>query len=333
MKTLIQKLVETPGPSGYESQIRQIIQEKIEAHVDDLKIDALGNLIAKKGELSKEGKKIMLVAHMDEIGIITTHIHKNGYIRFTTIGGVRPVNCVGGRVRFLDGQLGVIGIENTANNNKAPAIDELFIDCGASSRQDCPVDVGEVAAFDRTFIELKERLVSKAMDDRIGVAVLIETIQQLSKTPHQAYFVFSVQEEVGTRGAITAAFGVDPDLGLAVDVTGTGDTPMGEKMEVSLGKGPAIKIRDNSMLADPRVVDWMVRSAEKANIPYQREVLLRGGTDARAIQLTRSGVPAGCLSIPCRYVHSPSEMVDYQDVKNGVKLLVELLQNPVGLVN
>jgi endoglucanase len=140
-----------------------------------------------------------------------------------------------------------------------------------------------------------------------------------------------VQEEVGVRGATAAAFGVDPELGIAVDVTGTGDTPKTRKMEVGLGKGPAIKVRDGGMLADPRVVNWMVSSAEKQKIPYQLEILEGGSTDARAIQLTRAGVPAGCVSIPCRYVHSPSEMLDTGDVENAVRLLLELLSNPVNL--
>jgi endoglucanase len=163
------------------------------------------------------------------------------------------------------------------------------------------------------------------------VAVLIDTLRQLEDTPHTLHFVFSVQEEVGVRGATTAAYELDPDLGLAVDVTRTGDTPKGIKMEVSLGDGPAIKVRDAGMLSDPRVVDWMVRSAQDAHIPYQMEVLERGGTDARAIQLTRAGVPAGCLSIPCRYIHSPSEMVDRNDVHNAVKLLLKLVGNPTSL--
>jgi endoglucanase len=193
------------------------------------------------------------------------------------------------------------------------------------------VRIGDVAAFERPFIDLGDRLVSKAMDDRIGAAVIIEVLRALNVSPHQLFFVFSVQEEVGLRGATTAAFGVDPDLGLAVDVTGTGDTPKGRKMEVGLGKGPAIKVRDSGMLADPRVVDWMVKTAEKDRIPYQLEILEGGTTDARALQLTRAGVPTGCLSIPTRYIHSPSEMVAYGDVQNAVRMLVELLSRPVQL--
>lgn len=331
MKSLIQKLVETPSPSGYESQIRAVIRAEIESYVDEMKVDALGNLIARKGQGSKNGQKVMLSAHIDEIGIIATHVDENGFVRFTTVGGVRPLYCVGGRVRFLNGRIGVIGVERTEDASKVPAIEQMFIDLGFSSRKEASVKVGDIAAFERPFTDLGDRLVSKAMDDRVGVAILIETLRQLKDTPHQLFFVFSTQEEVGLRGATTAAFGVDPDLGLAVDVTGSGDTPKGMKMEVGLGKGPAIKVRDGGMLSDPRVVDWMVRTAEKAKLPYQLEVLEGGTTDAKAIQLARAGVPVGCLSIPTRYIHSPSEMVDYNDVQNAVRLMVALLSQPVKL--
>ena len=188
-----------------------------------------------------------------------------------------------------------------------------------------------MAVFERPFTDLGNRLVSKAMDDRISAAVMIAALHQIKHSPFQLYFVFTAQEEVGVRGATTAAYGIDPDIGLALDVTRTGDTPKGITMEVSLGKGPAIKVKDAGMIVDPRVVDWMVKTAREAKIPYQLEVLERGGTDARAIQLTRAGVPAGCLSIPCRYIHSPSEMVDLNDIENAVKLLVALISNPVAL--
>lgn len=331
MKSLIQKLVETNSPSGYEANIRSVIRAEIEHYADEIKVDAMGSLIARKGEASPEGHKIMLSAHMDEIGVMATHIDDNGFVRFTTLGGVRPHTCLGGRVRFLNGAAGVIGTERLEDTSKVSTFEQLYIDLGSSNRQDTPVRVGDVAAFDRPFVDLGQRMVSKAMDDRIGVAVLIETLRQLKTTPHQLFFVFSVQEEVGVRGATTAAFGVDPQIGLAVDVTGTGDTPKTRKMEVSLGKGPAIKVRDGGMLADPRVVSWMVKGAEKQQLPYQLEILEGGSTDARAIQLARAGVPAGCVSIPCRYIHSPSEMVDGGDVQNAVKLLLELLSNPVTL--
>ena len=331
MKSLIQELVETIGPSGYEMEVRDLIRSKVEPLADNVHIDALGNLIATKGKISSRGIKIMLAAHMDEIGVMATHIDENGFIRFTTIGGVRRQTCVGGRVRFLNGTMGVINHDDLGDVNKLPTFNQMFIDVGATSQGDCPVRVGDVAAFDRPFSIYGDRLVSKAMDDRIGTAVLIETLRLLNKTPNQVHFVFSVQEEVGLRGATTAAYGLDPDVGIAVDVTRSGDTPKGIKMEVSLGAGPAVKVRDSGMLSDPRVVTWMVNTAEKTKIPYQMEVLEAGTTDARAIQLSRAGVPAGCISIPCRYVHAPSEMVDYNDVQNAVKLLHTLVKNVVNL--
>jgi putative aminopeptidase FrvX len=333
MKQLIQKLVETPGPSGYETQIRSMVRAEVEPYADDLKVDALGNLIVRKGTVGAEGMKIMLAAHVDEIGIMVTQVDANGFVRFTTLGGVRPYTCVGGRLRFLNGAAGVISMEPQDDMSKMPTFEQMYIDMGFSSRDETPVRVGDVATFDRPFLDLGGRLVAKSLDDRIGAAVMIETLRQIKHTPHQLYFVFSTQEEVGVRGATTAAFGIDPDLGLAVDVTDTGDTPRRTKlrMEVSLGKGPAIKVRDGRMLADRRVVDWMVKTAEQLNLPYQMEILESGSTDARAIQLTRAGIPAGCLSIPCRYIHSPSEMVDFADVQNAVTLLVELVSHPVKL--
>jgi putative aminopeptidase FrvX len=331
MKPLIQKLVETQGPSGYEAQIRSVVREEVTPYADELQVDALGNLIAQKGKGSAEGIKIMLAAHMDEIGVMVTQVDENGFVRFTTLGGVRPYTCIGGRVKFLNGVSGVISMEPLDDMTKQPTFEQLYIDLGLSTKQDAPVRIGDVGTFDRPFLDLGKRLVAKSMDDRIGVAVLLETIRQIKDTPHKLYFVFSTQEEVGLRGATTAAFGIDPDLGLSVDVTGTGDTPRRTKvrMEVSLGKGPAIKVRDGGMLADRRVVDWMVGGAEKRGLPYQMEILEGGTTDARAMQITRAGVPAGCLSIPCRYVHSPSEMVDFDDVQNAVQLLVELVSHPV----
>ncbi|MBC8506143.1 MAG: M42 family metallopeptidase [Anaerolineales bacterium] len=332
MKSLINKLTQTPGPPGYEGQIRQIVLAEIKDYADEIRVDNLGNLIARKGSKSDKGKRIMLAAHMDEIGVIATHIDEDGFIRFTNIGGVFPRYAPGGRVRFLDGTPGVIGTEKIESSYKVPPLSKMYIDVGASSQKDCHINVGDVAVFERPLTEMGDRMVSKAMDDRISVAILIEALKKLKQTPHEIYFVFSVQEEVGVRGATTAAFGVDPEIGLAIDVTRTGDTPKGITMEVSLGSGPAIKVKDSGMISDPRVVDWMVKTAQKAKIPYQLEVLERGGTDARAIQLTRSGVPAGCLSIPCRYVHSPSEMVDFTDVENALNLLLALLKDPIVLL-
>jgi tetrahedral aminopeptidase len=333
MKPLIQKLVETQGPSGYETQIRSVIQKEVEPYADSMQVDALGNLIVQKGKGGAGGIKIMLAAHMDEIGVMASQVDENGFIRFSTLGAVRPYTCVGGRVRFLNGLQGIISMEPLDDMSKVPSFEQLYIDIGLSDKKDAPMQIGEVGTFERPFLDLGNRLVSKAMDDRIGVAVLIETLHLLKDTPHQLFFVFSTQEEVGCRGATTATYMIDPDLGLSVDVTGTGDTPRRSKvrMEVGLGKGPAIKVRDGGMLSDRRVVDWMVGGSEKHGLPYQLEILEGGTTDARSMQISRAGVPVGCLSIPCRYIHSPSEMVDYGDVQNAVKLLLELLGQPVKL--
>jgi len=327
---LIRKLVETPGPSGQEGLIRAAVLEEIKAHVDEVRTDALGNLIARVGTKQAGGLRVMVSAHIDEIGLMVTHVDANGFARFIAIGGVSPLSCIGGRVLFMNGARGVIGCERLEPNS-APTLEKLFIDTGALSREDCPVSVGDVCGFERPFLDLGAHLVAKSMDDRVSAAVAIQALRALKKTPHEVYFVFSVQEEVGLRGATTAAYGVNPDVGLAVDVTRTGDTPRTVKMEVALDKGPAIKVRDSSFIADPRVVNWMVAAAKAAKLPYQLEVLEAGGTDGRAIQLAHAGVPAGCLSIPCRYIHSPSEMVSYADVENAVKLLVQLLSEEIKL--
>lgn len=331
MKALIQKLVEITGPSGYESKVRDLVLEEVKPFIDDHKVDNLGNLIVTKGKKTDNGMTIMLAAHLDEIGIIVTHVDKDGFARFTTIGGVRPRNTAGGRVRFLNGASGVIGLDGAPWSQNVTKVSEMYIDLGVSSKKDCPVSIGDVAGFERTFEDLGDRIVAKALDDRIGVAVLIELFKKIKASPHQLVGVFTVQEEVGVRGATTAAYGVKPDLGIAIDVTLSGDTPKDNRIDVGLGKGPAIKIKDGGMIADPRVVAWMEKGAKRAKIPFQREILIGGSTDARAIQLSRAGVPSGCVSIPCRYIHSPSEMVDLNDVKNSVKLLVHLLERPVKL--
>jgi len=333
MKKLLKQLTETFGPSGYEENVRKLVLAEVKPFADEIKVDALGSLIVRKKptKASKDTKKIMIAAHMDEIGLMVSHIDENGFLRFAPIGGVFRKYVVGGRVQFLNGTQGVLGYDNLSNVNELPTLDKVYIDVGATSKKDCPVQVGDVAAFDRPFTEMGNRLVAKSMDDRAGVLVAIETLRALKSTPHDIYFVFTTQEEVGTRGAGTSAYGVDPDLGIAIDVTPTADTPNGLKMVMALGKGPCVKIQDVGSISDPRIVKWMINAAEKNKIPYQREVLLLGGTDARAIQATRAGVPAGCLSIPVRYVHSPSEMVDYSDVQNSVKLLTAILRTPIDL--
>jgi endoglucanase len=333
VKKLLQRLTETFGPSGYEDEVRRLVRREVEPLADDIRVDTLGNLIARKppAKFSRDTKKIMIAAHMDEIGVIVSHVDEKGFVRFSPIGGVFRRYVLGGRVRFLNGAQGVIGFDRLDYVNELPTLDKVYIDVGATSPKDSPVTIGDVAAFDRPYSELGNRLVAKSMDDRVGVLVAIETLRSLKTSPHDLYFVFTTQEEVGTRGAITSAYGIDPDIGIALDVAPSGDTPNSQRMELALGKGPCIKIQDSGMIADARVVQWMIEVAEKNKIPYQREVLLGGSTDARAIQLTRAGVPSGCISIPVRYLHSPSEMVDYSDVQNAVRLLSAVLRTPISL--
>lgn len=333
MKKLLKQLTETFGPSGYEESIRKIVMAEVKPFADEIRVDALGNLIARKrpAKATKEAKKVMIAAHMDEIGLIVSHVDEKGFVRFSPIGGVFRRYVVGGRVQFLNGVQGVIGYDRLDNMNELPTLDKVYIDVGATSKNDCPVKVGDVAAFDRPFTEMGSRLIAKSMDNRVGVLVAIESLRALKSTPHDVYFVFTTQEEVGVRGAGTSAYGVDPDIGIAVDVTPSADTPNALKMDMALGRGPCVKIQDPGAISDPRVVKWMITAAEKNKIPYQREVLLLGGTDARAIQITRAGVPSGCISVPVRYVHSPSEMVEFSDVQNSVKLLTALLRTPIDL--
>lgn len=335
MKKLLQQLTEAFGPSGYEDNIRTIVRGEVESLADEIHVDALGNLIARRKPSKPNGgaRKIMIAAHMDEIGLIVSHVDEKGFVRFSPLGGVFRRYVLGGRVRFLNGTQGVIGFDRLENVHELPGADKIYIDVGATSKKDCPVTIGDVAAFERPFTDLGNRMVAKSMDDRVGVLVAIETLRALQGKPtvHDLYFVFTTQEEIGSRGAGTSAYGIDPDIGIAVDVTPTGDTPNSFRMEMALGSGPCVKFQDLGAISDPRVVQWMIAAAEKNKIPYQREVLLIGGTDAKAIQSVRAGVPSGCISIPVRYVHSPSEMVDTSDVQNTIKLLTAVLRTPIEL--
>jgi endoglucanase len=329
MKETLRRLVETFGPSGHEQRVRALILQEIAGRVDDVRTDALGNLIAlKRGDGT--GSRVMLAAHMDEIGMMVSYIDAKGFVRVQPIGGVSPLLEVGGRILFENGTVGVISYEKLTAGEQVPSMEKLFVDVGAVSRATCPVGLGDAGCFLQPMVEAGGHWAAKAMDDRVGCAVLIETLRALPRTPHDCYFVFSSQEEVGTRGATTAAFGIAPEVGLAVDVTLCGDTPEpAVRMAVSLDAGPAIKVKDGGMLATLWVKEWMIATAQAEGIPFQLEVLPGGTTDARAIQTSREGIPSGCLSIPCRYVHSPSETVSATDVANAVKLLVAMLSRPL----
>ncbi len=331
MKNLIKQLTEAYGPSGYEQAVRAIIQTHITPFANSVDVDSLGNLYAfKKG--ADDGLTIMLAAHMDEIGLMVSHINKNGFARLTPLGYVRHETMVSNRAIFINGALGVINVENWLMNDELDnSHRKLYLDFGVKSKKEAPVQVGDVAAFHRPFVDLGNALVAKSMDDRIGCAILVETLRQLKQSPHNIHFVFTVQEEVGSRGATTAAYKIDPDISIAVDVTDSGDIPGRKHFEIKMGDGPAIKVMDVGMIAHPGLRQWMVDTAVQNKIPYQQEILTIGTTDAKVMQLSHAGNAAGAISIPCRYLHTPSEMVSISDVENAVKLLLALLTGPAQL--
>jgi putative aminopeptidase FrvX len=326
VKDLIKKVTEAFGPSGAEDSVREVIRKEVEPYVDEISVDALGNLIAhKKGT---GGKKIILDGHMDEIGLMVTHIDDKGFLRFGNIGGVNPFVALGQRVYFENGTMGVIGSERV-DDPKDLKLEKLFIDIGAKDKEEAEgkVSVGTSCAFYQPFVDLGDRVIAKAMDDRVACAIIIEVLKRLENTANDIYAVFATQEEVGLRGARAAAYGISPDVGIALDVTRTGDTPKSRTMDVSLGNGAAIKVKDSSLICHPALKNYMVKVAKEKGIKYQMEVLEAGGTDSAAIQMTKSGIPAGCISIPCRYIHSPCEMVDMGDVEACVQLAKALCES------
>jgi len=328
MRELLKKLSEAYGPSGREQQMGQLISDEVRPYVDEVFTDAMGNLYAvKRGR----GTKVMVAAHMDEIGIIITYIEEKGFLRFSNIGGVSPYVLLGQKVVFSNGTVGTVGMEKLEDIKKL-AFDKMYLDIGAATREEAAakVRIGDIATYLQELTFSGNRAIGKAMDNRAGCAVLIQTIKELGQTENEVYAVFTAQEEVGLRGSRTSSYRLNPDLGLAVDVTLVGDTPEpAVAMDVYLGKGPAVKIKDASVICYPRLKELLLDLAGKENIPCQLEVLLTGGTDAGAIHLTKEGIPSGVISIPCRYVHTPGEMVDLTDMENAVRLLNAFLSRPL----
>lgn len=326
---LVKRLCDTYGPSGREDNIRKIIESNIQKYCKKIEVDRLGNLIAhvrpKGAGKAKRGNgdKIMFCAHMDEIGLIITHIDKNGFLRFTNVGGIFPERILFERVIFENGTIGVIGVETKRETPKPAYLDNMFIDIGAKNKEEAQtmVRIGDIAAFYQQAVNINKRLSAKALGDRIGCYCLIETIKRIKSNKDDLYFVFSVQEEVGLRGARTGAYAITPKYAIAVDVTITGDIPESPKMDVSIGKGVAIKVKDSAFIGHPLINDKLVSYARKMKIPYQLEILERGTTDAAIIQIVKEGALSGVLSIPTRYVHSTNEVCDFADVEATIKLL------------
>ena len=326
MKDLVLDITGIFGPSGDEELIRNFISELVSEYADEIKTDALGNLIVhKKGP----GKKIMLAAHMDQIGLMATAVEESGYVRFAPIGGISPSTLVNQKVVFKNGVIGVVSMEGKDCTASGP-ISKFFIDIGTGSREETEelISPGDNCIFYAPAVELANDIISSPyLDNRVSCAVLIEVLRSLKALQYDAYFVFTTQEEVGLRGAKAAAFGIMPDLGIAIDVTGTGDIiNPAHIMSVKLGAGPTVKIKDASVICSPMVRRLLEQTAEKHQIPYQPEILEYGGTDTASIQLTGAGIPAGCISIPTRYIHSMSETCSMSDVENAARLLTALLE-------
>lgn len=312
---LLKRLTSCDAPSGCEAKITELIKSEIAGLADEVYTDALGNLIAhKKGS----GKKVMFAAHCDEIGVIITFIDENGFLRFADIGGLFLRNLVNRKVRFENGIIGVIGTEE---ENEKRSMSKMYIDIGAKTREEAEklVSVGDAAAFVGDFYVQGKNVISKALDNRVGCWVLIETLKNV-KSDNDLYFVFTTQEEVGLRGARTAAYAINPDYAIAVDITDTGDTPKCPKMAVKLGEGAAIKVMDYSVITSREVREKLIDIAKENDIKYQLEIMTEGGTDAGVIHFTAGGVKTGGISIPTRYIHSPSEMISIDDLNDCTNL-------------
>jgi len=321
MLDTLKTLLSVYGPTGQETQVAEAVKRLLEGHVDGMRTDVMGNLIVeKRGE--KGGKTILFSAHMDHIGLVVTDIEDTGYLRVTNVGGVGVDSMRCRHVVFANGVHGVAVCQPT--KGETAGMQHLFVDIGAGDRAEAEklVKLGDVCVFAPDLIPLgQHRYASPAMDDRCACALLAELLMQLSAPRNTVVAVFSVQEEVGLRGAAAAAYQVAPDLGVALDVTAWGDTPEVKLPAVKLGEGAAVKFMDRSMIATPCVRDALIAAAEKANVPYQREILPFGGTDGGAIQHSRGGVPTGTLSIPCRYVHSACETIDMRDMDSALAIL------------
>ena len=313
------------GPTGKENAVAEAIQTLLKGKVDSMRIDTMGNLIVeKRGQ--EGGKTIMFSAHMDHIGLVVADVEETGYLRVTNVGGVGLDMTVGHHVVFGNGVHGVVMRQPT--KGETAAMQHVFVDIGAQNREEAlsMVQLGDACVYAPDAYPLgAHRFASPAMDDRCACVLLVELLCQVPSPRNTIVAVFSTQEEVGLRGATTAAYAVNPDWGVAIDVTGWGDSPETKLPAIRLGEGAAIKFMDRYMIATPCVRDALIAAAEKAGAAYQREVLPYGGTDAAAIQHARGGIPAGTLSIPCRYVHSACEVIDMRDMDSALAILKEFV--------
>lgn len=339
VKELLKRLSNGFGVSGFEGDLRDIIRDELKGSVDEFIDDPMGNLIA----VRRGGPfKVMIAAHMDEIGIMVQYIDEKGFIRFVPIGGWYGPTLYEQRVIFhgRNGPVrGVIGAKpphmmDAEERKKEIKIEEMFADVGAKSAEEAAalgIEIGTPGVVEREFADLHGSLVTgKALDNRVGVAMLIRTLQQLD-SPHTVYAVFTVQEEVGLKGAKVAAYRLDPDCAIATDVTIPGDHPGIEKKDstAEIGKGPIIELvsaAGRGLMSDQKMVQWLRDAGDAHQVPYQLLVGTGGNTDATIIHLVRGGIPSVPLTVATRYIHSPVEVVDCADIESAVRLLVQALK-------
>lgn len=336
MKQLLKELVETPGVSGEESEIRNLIIEKVEEHADSVETDDFGNLIARKGE---GDFTLLLDAHMDQIGLSVKRITDEGFIKVGKVGGIYPENILSHRVRvhasYGEQTIGVLGQKpphikrNVENDEKVPEMKEIFVDIGAEDDEEVEeigIRIGDRITFDTDFKELANDYVTgPAFDDRVGCAVAIEALKRFDED-YELAVVFATQEEVGTKGARTAAYHVDPDAALAIDVSMAGDVPGVEpdQSEDATGDGigiDMIQAGGRGLITPETVKEWLVETAEDGDHNYFRSLYDGGATDARSIELVKDGIPTGSLGVPLRYMHSDIEVIKISDMEDSVDFL------------
>ena len=335
----LEKLSNACGVTGREEEVRNLMIKLMKPYVDEIVVDKLENVIAiKKGE--KSSPKVMLAAHMDEVGLMVKTITKEGFLQFAKMGGIDDRILLAQKVIVYTKKAplhGIIGskpphIQKEEERKKVVAYDELFIDVGAKSREDANtmgVKIGDPISFDMKYAKIgKDVVIGKAFDDRVGCAVMVETLKQVGKTDCTICAVGTVQEEVGLRGAATAAFGIDPDIGIALDVTVAGDVPGVRDIytSVKMGKGPTLTVTDSGLITHPKVLRLLIDVAEENKIAYQLETGLPGSTDAARISLTRQGVPSGTVSVAARYIHSPASLLSLKDAENSAKLVAAAIR-------
>jgi endoglucanase len=335
---LLKELCETPGIPGHEERLRAIVRRELKEYTDEMRVDAMGNLICLKRGRGR--KKLMIASHMDEIGFVVSHVEDKGFLRLVPLGGHDPRNMVAQRVivRGKDGRdlLGLLYPGQkpphllTEEERKKPSqVSDFFVDLGLPGEQVKErVEVGAPVNVQREFADVGDCAACKAMDNRLALYIMIKAMQLAKEFPFDTYAVATTQEEIGLRGATTSAFGVEPDVGVAIDITIAADIPGVPDHErvTQLGAGTAIKILDSSHISHPKLVSYFKQLAERRGIKYQMEILPRGGTDAGAMQRIRAGVPVITLSTPTRYVHTSMEMVHKEDVQASVHLMTAFVE-------